>query len=38
MVTAKERLLTYMDLIRNPDEAISLFAVDPPLKFHTWLK
>jgi hypothetical protein len=28
MATAKELLFAYMDLIRNPEQAISLFAVD----------
>jgi hypothetical protein len=32
MATAKELLLAYMDLIRNPDEAISLFAVDAAIE------
>jgi hypothetical protein len=32
VATAKELLLAYMDLIRNPDEAISLFAVDAAIE------
>lgn len=32
MAAAKELLLAYMDLIRNPDEAISLFAVDAAIE------
>jgi hypothetical protein len=32
MATAKELLLAYMDLIRNPEEAISLFAVDAAIE------
>jgi hypothetical protein len=32
MANAKELLLAYMDLIRNPDEAISLFAVDAAIE------
>jgi hypothetical protein len=32
MATAKELLLAYMDLIRNPEEAISLFALDAAIE------
>ena len=32
MAAAKELLLAYMDLIRNPDEAISLFAADAAIE------
>jgi hypothetical protein len=32
MAAAKELLLAYMDLIRNPEEAISLFAVDAAIE------
>jgi hypothetical protein len=32
MFTAKELLLAYMDLIRKPEEAISLFAADAAIE------
>jgi hypothetical protein len=38
MATAKELLLAYMDLIRKPEEAISLFAADAAIEIYTWLK
>jgi hypothetical protein len=32
MITAKELLLAYMDLIREPEKAISLFAADAAIE------
>jgi hypothetical protein len=32
MASAKELLLAYMDLIRNPEKAISLFAADAAIE------
>ena len=32
MITAKELLLTYMDLIKEPEKAASLFAADAAIE------